>query len=1001
MTRPAPPKLLEEIRGSDSPAARIAALRVVKNEIIGHDQRKEAWVGWGIVPLLARILSSRRGAGKKSVVRETNGDASLSGWKDNRLEEEETCLQTIIIVSSLVQGGPAYISPIVAGGILPLLFSILSSPNCHPSLVLAVLETLNAIADRLPLSPQQTVHEAKQLSSLIFSREHIGTFCRILDHTSPAPTIQSSIALAANLIAKTCKDEVHKATVAESGVLDVLALRLATFVVAQGFVLPGAEACTSDPGGLGALPPAAPANASLAPILRSIAVVIKNSKSRSQHFLSSPAMVTVFPKKPLEISPVIKSAPWGKPYFPAHSTLRQNTANPIDSILPSVPTAQTKGSANFPPLGGQGSYSRQGQFFAPPLAFSDTPKSDEEESAVVSWLLHVARSASGWTRLMAARVATILFRLGLAKSNRVPMFGFLLVPLLVRMFDKDYEAPGDGDSYEEGLISTSLRIKEEAPAVLASLVMDSRELQQYAMEGGAVKKLAQMIRESFNPISDNSKPVWNPEKTASSDDAQSPDTPAELRLGPPGFAPLAVHKTRYREGILRALAALALFNDRYRKDIFEAGVVPYIIDSMKPYEQESANAQIGSKKSGLEGNPIPTLLAACAAARSLTRSVTGLRTSLIDAGVAAPVFNLVKFRDTEVQIAATSVVCNLAMDFSPMKDAIIGANMIPTLCEHAHSSNMRLRLESIWSLKHITYNSTNDIKMKIVEFLEPGWLKQIISQDPTDSSLRRKTEEDLSGVGSIGMGTPNSAGEQVDLLNPVEDGNEPDSQEEDLRMVDTIMPPKPSIDTYVADNARRRKLALNGDLDHTKQARRDDIQVQEQALDLIRNLICGPGASEMIDFVFQELGQTDLLNILADKLRPKPLTSFSRKESVTPKSLNMPPEILTAVTYILIHLAAGLSRHRHILILHRDLLKSMMPLFNHATNQVRINCLWVVINLTYEDDQSDHNSCRDRATKLKSLGVMERLTSLEDDSEPDVRERTKTALHLMKSLLGS
>jgi hypothetical protein len=125
---------------------------------------------------------------------------------------------------------------------------------------------------------------------------------------------------------------------------------------------------------------------------------------------------------------------------------------------------------------------------------------------------------------------------------------------------------------------------------------------------------------------------------------------------------------RYRESILKALAALVPFKDEYRKAVCENGVVPYIIDSLKPRPSDApADATSMPKNSATDGNPTPTILAACGAARMLTRSVSVLRTSLIDAGVAQPLFVLIKHPDLEVQIAATAAICNLALDFSPMK----------------------------------------------------------------------------------------------------------------------------------------------------------------------------------------------------------------------------------------------------------------------------------------------------------------------------------------------
>lgn len=269
-------------------------------------------------------------------------------------------------------------------------------------------------------------------------------------------------------------------------------------------------------------------------------------------------------------------------------------------------------------------------------------------------------------RLMAARLVTVLFRLGLAKKHQVSMLGFLLIPILIRMLDKESDIPGGEDTEYEGLIPVNKRLREEAPAVLALLVMDDQELQRHAVEGGVIKRLSQLLKESYNPIEETARPMWHAEEESGQklEAAQSP----ERQLGPPGFPPLHCHMMRYRENILKALAALVPFKDEYRKAVCENGVVPYIIDSLKPSSSEPPTEVFNPKNTAADGNPTPTLLAACGAVRMLTRSVSVLRTSLIDAGVASPLFVLIKHPDIEVKIAATSVICNLVLDFSPMKE---------------------------------------------------------------------------------------------------------------------------------------------------------------------------------------------------------------------------------------------------------------------------------------------------------------------------------------------
>ena len=156
--------------------------------------------------------------------------------------------------------------------------------------------------------------------------------------------------------------------------------------------------------------------------------------------------------------------------------------------------------------------------------------------------------------------------------------------------------------------------------------------------------------------------------------------------------------------------------------------------------------------------------------------------------------------------------------------------------------------------------------------------------------------------------------------------------------------------------------------------------------------MCGNGAAEIVDFFLAEIGHHEFLSILADKMRPRP-NPTRRDTASNPPPPPMPAEILVAVTYVLVNLAAGPPKQRDLLFTHRELLKNLMWLFEHP------NCVWVVINLTYEDDQSDRSASHDRAVKLKSLGVIDRLHSVEEDSDLDVRERTKTALHQIRKYI--
>lgn len=103
MTRPSTPPILSELRSSSSPAGLVAALRALKNEVIGHEQKKEMWIRLGVLAPIANILNSHKGSGKRRH-REINGGAPHPKRRSSSADEEEARLQAIVIVGSFAHG---------------------------------------------------------------------------------------------------------------------------------------------------------------------------------------------------------------------------------------------------------------------------------------------------------------------------------------------------------------------------------------------------------------------------------------------------------------------------------------------------------------------------------------------------------------------------------------------------------------------------------------------------------------------------------------------------------------------------------------------------------------------------------------------------------------------------------------------------------------------------------------------------------------------------------
>ncbi|CRK20107.1 hypothetical protein BN1708_017776, partial [Verticillium longisporum] len=389
-----------------------------------------------------------------------------------------------------------------------------------------------------------------------------------------------------------------------------------------------------------------------------------------------------------------------------------------------------------------------------------------------------------------------------------------------------------------------------------------------------------------------------------------------------------------RETVLKAIGALAAGRDEYRKAFVDADIVPLIVQSLSTAPVKPSNPRDRVKPdeadgpvpdtttSGYGSNTLGVIIAACHAVRMHSRSVSILRTSLVDHGVSLPIFRYLKHPDVDVQIAATAAMCNLVTEVSPMREMLAERGVMKILCEHAHSQTAALRLNALWALKHFVHAAGPEVKKLCLEQLESGWLVRLICDDTEDDALW-------------------SARAKTDTQGEVDSGDDLDGDVE----MDRHDGPSKSIygttglprDTHGrpaawAVHAETKKAILrDAELNPQRRARNDDLAIQEQGLDFIRNLIGATAApasadpatesTDMIEHLFTELGQDRFFDILAKKLQAKVLHPAAHRRNGSPVTTNEAarvlypqPKIVEAVVFILVHMAASTPRHRQLVI---------------------------------------------------------------------------------------
>lgn len=307
------------------------------------------------------------------------------------------------------------------------------------------------------------------------------------------------------------------------------------------------------------------------------------------------------------------------------------------------------------------------------------------------------------------------------------------------------------------------------------------------------------------------------------------------------------------------------------------------------------------------------------------------------------------------------------------------------LCEHAHSFNPALRLNALWALKHFVDGVSLSLKKTCLEQLEPGWLIQLISDEDQDDSM--------------------SAPKPGDDLDEEMDG---ESHEGPLRWLYAANGTISILDAIESTRLRQIEDYLSSiresESNPVPKARNDNLAIQEQGIDFIRNLIGrvdGGGTDspnenvEVLDYLFKSLGQDRLFDILASKLRAKVLHPFSRKANVAgreTKVLHPLARIVTVVIYILVHIAATDPRYCQLVISQTELLKLLVQQASSKDREVRLALCHLLYNLMCKDNGAEAQACAQRAAELKRLGFQTRMEALmHQERDLDVRERAKTA----------
>ncbi|KAJ8522891.1 hypothetical protein ONZ45_g602 [Pleurotus djamor] len=305
-----------------------------------------------------------------------------------------------------------------------------------------------------------------------------------------------------------------------------------------------------------------------------------------------------------------------------------------------------------------------------------------------------------------------------SRSTDVQLAACLCATHVIRASSSPHAFPGD-ELYIRNILSVLNRMisstsdspltRGRACFVLYNLISDDTNLCQFAQERGSLEKLIAVVQ-NITPL--EPPPEW---------DEDEPESLSSLR-----------------EAALVALAAISLFDDDIRRKITDDfQLLPYI------------HVCISHRHVGVR-------YAACQCIRALSRSVSVMRTTLYDSDLGLKMLEILMKDDEDRRVtsAALAAVCNLLIDFSPLRQQLLDRSVLPRLVQLLNSEDPNLRLSALWAFKNLVLKTSLSTKIEIMSHFGWATLVKLLSSDNHDTqeqafNVLRNLAEDEAGIDLI------------------------------------------------------------------------------------------------------------------------------------------------------------------------------------------------------------------------------------------------------------